>query len=197
MQSPRSELSLPAMTALKTECWMPPDTRRAQSRSMGVLSESSCGRARFGASRKLAEKSVDATVAERMDYQVSQRFWSETNDVCSRQCAFRELYRRPGQCGHDVAFLFTGFECTLDLGDSSSARLAVGFQLVERNAYRGGSRVGGDESLSGAEPESGANHYAFRRETRHRNEGVLDERNLHHHVIGDFRQLARLGVNVV
>src|SRR6266699_179127 len=185
------------MTALKTECSMPPDTRRAQSRSMGALTESSCGRARFWASRKLAEKFVDAPVAEGMDYEVSQRFRSETNDVCARKRAFRELYRRPGGCGHDVAFFFTGLERVLDLGYSSSAGLTVGLQVVQRDAHRGGPRLRRDDRLSGAEHESCANHYSFRRETRHRNEGVLDKRNLHHDVIGDFRQLARLGVDVV
>src|SRR5712691_8422171 len=120
------------MTALKTECWMPPDTRRAQSRSMGALTESSCGRARFGTSGKLAEKFVDAPVAEGMDHEISQRFRSETNDVCSRERAFRELYRRPGRCGHDVAFFFTGLEGVLDLGGSWSGALAARLQLVQR-----------------------------------------------------------------
>src|SRR6266850_2463740 len=197
MQSRRWLLSRAVMTALKTECWMPPDTRRAQSRSMGALTESSCGRARFGASGKLAEKLVDAPVAEGMDDEASQRFRSETNDVCSCKRAFRELYRRPGRCGHDIAFFFTGLEGVLDLGDSSSAGLAVGLQLVQRYAHRGRPRLRGDDRLGGAEHEGCANHYSFRRETRHRNEGVLDERNLHHDVIGDLRQLARLGVDVV
>src|SRR6266446_4749378 len=184
------------MTGLRTECWMRPDTRRAQSRSMGALTESSCGCARSWAPGKLAEKFVDAPVAKGMDHEVSQRFRSETNDVCSRQRAFRELYCRPGRCGHDVAFFFTGLEGVLDLGDSSSAGLAVGLQLVQCNAYRCGSRLGGDDCLRGAEHESRANHYSLCRKTRHRNEGVLDERNLHHDVIGDFRQLARLSVYV-
>ncbi len=158
---------------------------------MGALTESSCGCARFWAPGKLAEKFVDAPVAKGMDHEVSQRFRSETNDVCSRQRAFRELYCRPGGCGHNVAFFFTGLEGVLDLGDSSSAGLAVGLQLVQRDAHRGGPRLRGDDRLSGAEHESCANHYSFRRQTRHRNEGVLDERNLHHDVIGDFRQGTR------
>src|SRR5713101_336309 len=196
MQSPRSWLSRAVMTALKTACLMLPDTQRAQLRSMGGRNEYSCRRARLGSPGKLTEEFVDAPVAERMDHEISQRFWSETNDVCTRERAFRELYRRPGRCGHDVAFFFTGLEGVLDLCDSSSAGLAVGLQLVQCNTYRCGSRLGGDDCLRGAEHESRANHYSFCCKTRHRNEGVLDERNLHHDVIGDFRELAGLGVDI-
>src|ERR1700730_2850761 len=130
---------------------MLPDTQRARLRSMGVLDETSCGRARFGSPGKLAEKFVYAPVAERVDHEGSKRFRSETNDVRPGQRAFRELYRRTGRRCHDVSFLFTGLECVLDLGDGSSPGLTVCLQLVQRDAHGSSSRLRGGDRLGSAE----------------------------------------------
>jgi hypothetical protein len=60
----------------------------------------------------------------------------------------------------------------------------------------GARRLGGEQRLRGAEDERGRHPHALAREPPDRGHRVVDERHLHHEVVGDARELAAVAVHV-
>ena len=84
-------------------------------RSASAQRESSCRPARLGSLREVAQKFVDALVAEGMNDEPAQSLGRQTYDVGSREGALRELNGGPRRGRYYIALALSRIQNTLDL----------------------------------------------------------------------------------
>src|SRR5688572_22161566 len=107
-----SRAALPERTTTSS---MPPGRRRAPERSQAEASAASRRRSMLGTPCQIAEKPIDAAVAEGVHGEIAQGFGREADDVSSSCDAVRKLRGREWRCGHHIALLTSGIEDVLYL----------------------------------------------------------------------------------